>query len=73
MIEIVLNDRIGKKIRVKCNPDDTIGDIKKLVKQIFNFLVLNLDGVFGKILFSKLPGRGTMRCPMGKDQNSEVV
>ncbi|CAD7973114.1 unnamed protein product [Amoebophrya sp. A120] len=31
MIEIILNDRIGKKIRVKCNPDDTIGDIKKLV------------------------------------------
>jgi len=31
MIEIILNDRIGKKIRVKCNPDDTIGDVKKLV------------------------------------------
>ncbi|SBS98544.1 ubiquitin-like modifier HUB1, putative [Plasmodium ovale curtisi] len=22
---------LGKKIRVKCNPDDTIGDLKKLV------------------------------------------
>lgn len=31
MIEIILNDRLGKKIRVKCNPDDTIGDLKKLV------------------------------------------
>ncbi|KAL7067878.1 hypothetical protein ACR3K2_17870 [Cryptosporidium serpentis] len=31
MIEIVLNDRLGRKIRVKCNPDDTIGDVKKLV------------------------------------------
>lgn len=31
MIEVILNDRIGKKIRVKCNEDDTIGDLKKLV------------------------------------------
>jgi len=30
MIELVLNDRLGKKIRVKCNEDDTIGDLKKL-------------------------------------------
>lgn len=30
MIEVVLNDRLGKKIRVKCNPDDTIGDLKML-------------------------------------------
>ena len=31
MIEVVLNDRLGKKVRVKCNQDDTIGDLKKLV------------------------------------------
>lgn len=31
MIEVVLNDRLGKKIRVKCNEDDTIGDLKRLV------------------------------------------
>ena len=31
MIEVILNDRLGKKIRVKCNTDDTIGDLKKLV------------------------------------------
>jgi ubiquitin-like protein 5 len=31
MIEVVLNDRLGKKVRVKCNPDDTIGDLKKIV------------------------------------------
>ena len=31
MIEVVLNDRLGKKIRIKCNEDDTIGDLKKLV------------------------------------------
>ncbi|XP_026416497.1 ubiquitin-like protein 5 [Papaver somniferum] len=30
-IEVVLNDRLGKKVRVKCNEDDTIGDLKKLV------------------------------------------
>ena len=31
MIEITCNDRLGKKVRIKCNPDDTIGDLKKLV------------------------------------------
>lgn len=31
MIEVTLNDRIGVKIKVKCEPDDTIGDLKKLV------------------------------------------
>ncbi|KAL7267876.1 Ubiquitin-like 5 [Rhizina undulata] len=31
MIEVICNDRLGKKIRVKCEPDDTIGDFKKLV------------------------------------------
>lgn len=27
----ICNDRLGKKIRVKCNEDDTIGDLKKLL------------------------------------------
>ncbi|KAI3379370.1 hypothetical protein SNEBB_005463 [Seison nebaliae] len=31
MIEITCNDRLGKKVRVKCNPNDTIGDLKKLI------------------------------------------
>jgi ubiquitin-like protein 5 len=31
MIEVILNDRLGKKVRVKCNEEDTIGDLKKLV------------------------------------------
>ncbi|KAF8461385.1 ubiquitin-related domain-containing protein [Kalaharituber pfeilii] len=31
MIEVICNDRLGKKIRVKCDPNDTIGDFKKLV------------------------------------------
>ncbi|KAG2531673.1 hypothetical protein BBO99_00000933 [Phytophthora kernoviae] len=31
MIEVILNDRLGKKIRVKCNEDDTVSDLKKLV------------------------------------------
>ena len=31
MIEVTVNDRLGKKIRVKCNEDDTIGDFKKLI------------------------------------------
>nr|XP_045011308.1 ubiquitin-like protein 5 [Jaculus jaculus] len=31
MIEVVCSDRLGKKVRVKCNTDDTIGDLKKLI------------------------------------------
>uniref|UniRef100_A0A670IGB4 Ubiquitin-like protein 5 n=1 Tax=Podarcis muralis TaxID=64176 RepID=A0A670IGB4_PODMU len=31
MIEVVCNDRLGKKVRVKCNSDDTIRDLKKLI------------------------------------------
>ncbi|KAF9378284.1 Ubiquitin-like 5 [Podila verticillata] len=31
MIEVVCNDRLGKKVRVKCNGDDTVGDLKKLI------------------------------------------
>lgn len=28
MIEVVCNDRVGRKVRVKCLPDDTVGDLK---------------------------------------------
>jgi ubiquitin-like protein 5 len=31
MIEVTCNDRVGKKVRVKCNPDDTIGILKLLI------------------------------------------
>lgn len=31
MIEVEVNDRLGKKVRVKCAPNDTIGDFKKLL------------------------------------------
>jgi hypothetical protein len=31
MIEIIVNDRMGRKVRVKCFETDTIGDLKKLV------------------------------------------
>ncbi|ORX67280.1 ubiquitin-like protein [Linderina pennispora] len=31
MIEIICNDRLGKKVHVKCNPTDKIGDVKKLI------------------------------------------
>jgi ubiquitin-like protein 5 len=30
MIEVVLNDRLGRKIRVKANSNDTIGILKQL-------------------------------------------
>lgn len=31
MIEVLVNDRLGKKVRVKCLEDDTIGDFKKVL------------------------------------------
>lgn len=31
MFEITVNDRIGKKVRIKCFPTDTIFDFKQLI------------------------------------------
>ncbi|KAF8588855.1 ubiquitin-like protein [Ramaria rubella] len=31
LIEVIANDRLGRKVRVKCSPDDTVGDLKKLI------------------------------------------
>ncbi|XP_031224640.1 ubiquitin-like protein 5 [Mastomys coucha] len=31
MTEVVCSDRLGKKVPVKCNANDTIGDLKKLI------------------------------------------
>ena len=31
MIEVVCNDRLGGKVRVKCYPSDTIGNLKLLI------------------------------------------
>lgn len=31
MIGITVNDRYGKKVRLICNEDDTIGDVKKVI------------------------------------------
>jgi ubiquitin-like protein 5 len=31
MIEVIVNDRVGKKVRVKCCPTDTIWVLKQLV------------------------------------------
>ena len=31
MIEIIVNDRVGKKERIKCYPSDKVGDVKKLI------------------------------------------
>lgn len=30
MIEVVLDDRLGKRVRIKCLPTDTVGDLKRL-------------------------------------------
>nr|CAD2158896.1 unnamed protein product [Meloidogyne enterolobii]CAD2158899.1 unnamed protein product [Meloidogyne enterolobii] len=48
MIEITVNDRLGKKVRVKCNATDKIEDLKKLIalqtgtRQAVNFFLKNL-------------------------------
>ncbi len=31
MIEIYVNDRLGRKVRVKCSEEDTIGELKKII------------------------------------------
>lgn len=31
MIEVVCNDRLGRKVRVKCLPEDTVGEFKVMV------------------------------------------
>lgn len=31
LIEVHVNDRLGKKVRVKCSQEDTVGDLKKLI------------------------------------------
>jgi len=31
LIEVIANDRLGRKVRVKCSSDDTVGDLKKLI------------------------------------------
>ncbi|GAA6011434.1 hypothetical protein JCM8202_004023 [Rhodotorula sphaerocarpa] len=31
LIEVIANDRLGNKVRVKCDSDDTVGDLKKLI------------------------------------------
>ena len=43
MIEVILNDRLGKKVRVKCNEDDTVGDLKKLVAAQVNRLPISIN------------------------------
>jgi len=30
-MEVICNDRLGQKVRVKCLPSDTVGDLKRLV------------------------------------------
>lgn len=31
MIEVIVNDRAGKRVRVKCSKEDTIGELKRLI------------------------------------------
>ncbi|KAB8206674.1 Ubiquitin-like protein 5 [Aspergillus parasiticus] len=31
LIEVIANDRLGRKVRVKCDPEITVGELKKLI------------------------------------------
>ncbi|GAA5829005.1 hypothetical protein JCM3770_007102, partial [Rhodotorula araucariae] len=31
LIEVIANDRLGNKVRVKCDSEDKVGDLKKLI------------------------------------------
>ena len=31
MMEVIVNDRLGAKVRVKCMPDDTVAMLKQLI------------------------------------------
>lgn len=31
MLEVLANDRLGRKVCVKCLPEDTVGDLKKVL------------------------------------------
>jgi len=31
LMEIIVNDRLGRKVRVKCSPEDTVEDLKILI------------------------------------------
>uniref|UniRef100_A0AC34RBP1 Ubiquitin-like protein 5 n=1 Tax=Panagrolaimus sp. JU765 TaxID=591449 RepID=A0AC34RBP1_9BILA len=45
MIEITVNDRLGKKVRVKCNPSDTI--------EMARFMLIKVDFRPEKIVLKK--------------------
>ncbi|ODV79029.1 ubiquitin-like protein [Suhomyces tanzawaensis NRRL Y-17324] len=46
MIEVLVNDRLGKKVKVKCLESDTIGDLKKM-------LSLQLGTSYDKLILKK--------------------
>ncbi|KAI3405505.1 HUB1 [Candida oxycetoniae] len=46
MIQVQVNDRLGKKIKVKCLPTDTIEDLKKV-------LSLQIGTSFDKLVLKK--------------------
>jgi ubiquitin-like protein 5 len=46
MIEVLANDRLGKKIKVKCLGTDTIGDLKKIIS-------LQIGSSYEKLILKK--------------------
>ncbi|CCK69790.1 ubiquitin-like protein HUB1 KNAG_0D00370 [Huiozyma naganishii CBS 8797] len=46
MLEVLVNDRLGKKLRVKCLEEDSVGDFKKVV-------AVQLGVMPGKIVLQK--------------------
>ncbi|KAH3900737.1 ubiquitin-like protein HUB1 SCDLUD_003742 [Saccharomycodes ludwigii] len=44
MIEVIVDDRLGKKVKVKCLGDDTILDLKKVLSvQLSSNTTVNAD------------------------------
>ena len=46
MIEITCNDRLGKKVRVKCRPDDTIGISAPHFPHLVHFTIILFSAPF---------------------------
>jgi hypothetical protein len=46
MIEVIANDRLGKKVRIKCDSEDTVGDLKVLpmLSRLMEWNSLRLEG-----------------------------
>lgn len=50
-ISVVCNDRMGKKVSVKCDPKDTVGDFKLLLQAQIGTTAARIQLKRGTVLF----------------------